>query len=188
MRILSARGRAALLRTPMPLALLVEMDLSAPLRLNSSPLDLTFGGSTWFGLKGLGKLDAVKDSPAEIAAMGFEISGVNTANLALALTEPVQGRAVRIKLAIFDPDAYDITDIELLWSGCLDVMTIDRGFPLSTIKVTAEHFAVDLVRPITSLYSDAEQRRLYPGDPSLQYVVDQVDMRVVWPDREFFKQ
>jgi hypothetical protein len=188
MRILSARGQAALLRNPTPLALLVEMDLSAPLFISSAPFDLTFGGTTWVGSKGLGKLDAVKDSPAEIAAMGFEISGVSNASLALALTEPVQGRAARIKLALFDPDQYDITDVDLLWAGRLDVMTIDRGFPVSSIKVTAEHFAVDFVRSIASLYSDAEQRRLYPGDPSFQYVVDQVEMRIVWPDREFFRQ
>lgn len=188
MRVLSTEGYANLRRTPKPLALLVEMDLSVPLSLCSSNIDLTFGGSTWIGSKGLGKIDPVKDSPAEITPLGFEISGVNSANIALALTEPVQGRAVRVKLAIFNPDTYQISDVDLLWAGKLNVMSIDRGVPLSTIKVTAEHFMVDLIRPITSVYSDAEQRRLYPGDPSLQYVADQVDMRVVWPDREFFKQ
>jgi hypothetical protein len=33
----------------------------------------------------------------------------------------------------------------------------------------------------STLYSDSEQRRLYSNDPSLQFMADQVEMRIVWP-------
>ena len=182
MRTLSGPELAALQRSPLPLAVLVEMDLAGgALYLNTASMDLTLSGVTYYGTRGLGKIDPVQDSPAEIRALKFELSGVPSANIALALTEPVQGKAARIKLAIFDPDTYQILGTHLRWAGRLDVMAIEDGPVTGTLQVSAEHAAIDLLRNTPTLYSDSEQRRLYRGDPSLQYMADQVDMRVIWP-------
>lgn len=181
MRTLSSAALAALQSNPLPLALLVEMDLTSPLNLNTGSLDLTIDGTTYYGSKGLGKIEPVQESPAEIKPLKFELSGVPSASVALALAEPVQGKAVRVKLALFDPDTYEVIEARLRWAGKLDVMEIEDGPTTATIKVTAEHAAIDLIRPVTSLYSDAEQRRLYSNDPSLQYIADQSEMRIVWP-------
>ena len=189
MRTLGPAALAALQRTPLPVALLVEMDLaSAPLYLNTSGVDLVLAGITYYGAKGLGKVNAVQDTPAEIKALSFELSGVQSTSIALVLTEPVQGRPVRIKLCIFDPDTYQPLEVEMRWAGVLDVMAISDGVPGATIQVSAEHIGIDLIRASGSLYSDAEQQRLHPGDPGLQYMADQVDMRIVWPTAAFFKQ
>jgi hypothetical protein len=188
MRTLSTAAQAALLRNPVPLAILVEMDLaSGNLWLNTSSLDLTIGGSVYYGTKGLGKIDAIQNTPAEIKQLQFELSGVPTTSIALVLTEPVQGKTVNIKLAIFDPDTYQVIEADLIWSGFLDAMAISDGHT-STIQVTAEHAGIDLIRPTASLYSDAEQQRLNPGDTGLQYMVDQVDVRVVWPAAAYFRK
>jgi hypothetical protein len=181
MRTLTAAALAALQRSPIPLAVLVEMDLAAPLRLNTASLTLGINGITYYGTQGLGKIEAVQDSPAEIKPLKFELSGVPSAMIAVALAEPVQGKEARIKLAIYDPDIYQLLDVRQRWAGLLDVMAIEDGPVTATLQVTAEHAGLDLIRPLTSLYSDAEQRRLVPGDPGLQYMADQVDMRVVWP-------
>ena len=182
MRTISSAEQAALLRNPIPLAILVEMDLaSGSLNLNTASLDLTIGGKTYYGTKGLGTIGTVQDSPAEIQALNFEMSGVPSADIALALSEPVRGKAARILLAIFDPDTYQVLGSHLRWAGFLDVMAIEDGAGTATLKVSAEHCAIDLLRPSPCLYSDADQRRLNGGDPSLQYMADQVDMRVIWP-------
>ncbi len=182
MRILSAPELAALQRSPLPLAVLLEMDLgSGPLNLNTASLDLTVDGAVYYGTRGLGKIEPVQDSPAEIRPLKFELSGVPSSAIALALTEPVQGRAARIKLALFDPDSYQVLGVHLRWAGRLDVMAIEDGPLAATLQVTAEHAAIDLLRSTPSFYSDSEQRRLYSGDPSLQFMADQVDMRVIWP-------
>lgn len=181
MRTLSAPEIAALQRNPVPLAVLVEMDLSSPLNLNTASLDLTIGAVTYYGTRGLGKIDAMQDTPSEIRPLTFELTGVPTASIAAVLTEPVRGKAARIKLAIFDPDTYQILGAHVRWAGLLDVRTIDDGAGTATIKVTAEHAAVDLLRSAPTLYSDSEQRRLYSGDPSLQFMADQADMRIIWP-------
>lgn len=181
MRTLSTAALAALQRSPLPLAILVEMDLTTPLYLNTSGMDLNIAGVTYTGAGSLGRIGAIQDSPAEIKGLAFELSGVPSEMMALALAEPVQGKAVRIKLCLFDPDTYQPLDVRLRWAGLLDVMSIEDGMPLATLQVSAEHSGIDLLRGHASLYSDAEQRRLNPGDPSLQYMADQVDMKIIWP-------
>src|SRR5438034_6050276 len=126
MRTLSSAGQAALLRSPLPLAALVEMDLTQPLYLNTGGLDLVLNGVTYYGTKGLGAIGAVQDTPAEMRGLEFTLAGVQPSLIALALSEPVQGKAVRIKLAVFNPDdATQLLDTVLLWAGRLDAMGID---------------------------------------------------------------
>jgi hypothetical protein len=188
MRTLTVAAAAALASGAVPIALLVEMDLSQPLFLNSSNIDLVIAGVTYYGTKGLGKVDAASDTPAEVKALNFELSGVPSDRIALALTEPVQGKAVRIKTAIFDPSTYAVLDVHQRWSGLLDVLTISDSPGAATLQVSAEHAGIDLARPSTSLWSDAEQQRLYPGDLFLQFMNDQVEQRIVWPMADFFKR
>jgi len=188
MRTLSIATQAALLRVPLPMTVLVEMDLTTTLYLNMSPLNLVIGGNTYLGTKKLGKVEALRDTPAEIQGVRFEMSGVPVTQIALARSERVQGKAVRIKVCIFDPDTYQPLDVRLRWAGLLDVFAIEDGPGSATLTVTAEHAAIDLLRPVMSLYSDAEQRRLHPGDPSLQFMSDQVEMRIVWPSASFARR
>jgi len=189
MRTLSSPALAALAGTVVPIAVLVEMDLqSGNLYLNTASVDLTLFSVTYYGTKGLGRIDAATDIAAEAKGLGFELSGVPATQIALALTEPVQGKAVRVKLAIFDPATYQIIAVDTRWSGFLDTMTIIDAQPTATIKVNAEHAGIDLFRPFNSVYSDAEQQRLNAGDTGLQFMSDQVDMRIVWPTADWFKK
>ena len=188
MRALNAAALAAISGPNLPLALLVEMDLSAPLFLNTSNMDFVIGGSTYYGTKGLGKVAAVSDTAAEVKQLQFELAGVSSSIISVALTEPVQGKAVRLKVAIFDPATYAVLDTRLRWEGKLDVMTISDADPLATITVTAEHGGIDLARPSSSLYTDTEQQRLHAGDLFLQFLADQVEQRITWPSAEFFKR
>lgn len=181
MRTLTSAALAALSRSPLPLAALVEMDLTAPLNLNTGSLALTLNGTSYLGTAGLGKIEAIQETASEIRQLKFEMSGVPSTSISLALGEPVQGKAVRIKLAIFDPDTYQVLDTRLRWAGKLDVMSINDGAGTAVLSITAEHAGIDLLRPATSLYSHAEQQRLHPGDLFFQYVADQADMRVTWP-------
>lgn len=188
MRTLSSAALAALSRSPLPLAMLVEMDLTSPLNLNTGSIDLVIGGTTYYGTRGLGKIETVAESPAEIKPLRFELSGVASASVALMETEVVRGKGGRIKLCIFDPDTYRVLDTRLRWSGYLDVMSSEEGDGTATISVTAEHAGIDLLRAVTLLYSNADQQRLNPGDPSLQYIADQVEQRIVFPAAAWFRR
>lgn len=181
MRVLSAPALAALQGRALPLAVLVEMELSSPLYLNTASLDLILSGVTYYGTRGLGTIDPVQETPAEVRALKFTLSGISIASVALALTEPVQGKSVTIKLAVFDPTTYQVLDVRTRWAGRLDVLTLDDGGSTGTLTVTAEHAGIDLVRPGSSLYTDTEQQRLVPGDLAFQFLNDQVEQRIIWP-------
>ena len=181
MRTLTTAALAALQSNPLPMALLIEMDLTSPLYMCTAGINLVIGGQTYLGIGTLGRIDAVQDSPAEIKPLKFELSGVPSSMIALALAEPVQGTAIRVKTALFDPTTYQIIETRLRWQGQLDVMAIEDGIPTATVQVNAEHSAIDLLRTSASYYSNAEQRRLYSNDPSLQYVAGQAETKIVWP-------
>lgn len=188
MRTLSNAAVAALQRSPLPIALLVEMDLTTTVYLCTAGINLVIGGNTYLGAGGLGRIEAVQESPAEIKPLRFELSGVPSTQIALALAEPVQGKAVRIKTAIFDPDTYQVIETRLRWQGRLDVFAIEDGETTATLMCSAEHAAIDLLRVATVVYSDTEQRRLNSNDPSLQFMAGQADQRLVWPAASFFKR
>ena len=188
MRTLSAGETTALSATTLPLVILVEMELTSPLYVCSAGIDITVSGNTYLGVGGLGMIDAVQDSPSEIKPLSFKLSGVPSANIALALTEPVQGKMVRIKSLLLDPSTYQPYTPRLRWQGRGDVLAIADGPDTATLNFQAEHGAIDLLRGSPSYWSDTEQRRLFSSDPSLQYLVDQVEQRAVWPAASFFKK
>jgi hypothetical protein len=188
MRIYSAPALAALQAGSLPKALLVEMDLTAPLNLNTASLDLVIGGTTYYGTKGLGKVEAWTEASGEVRGLKFELSGVSQTMLALAMAEPIQGKAVRIKQVLFDPSTYQPIDTRLRWAGMLDVMETEESQETCIINVSAEHAGIDLTRPNTVLYSHADQQLIDSGDMFFQFLADQVEQRIVWPSAEFFRQ
>ena len=188
MKTLSTAGQAACASGKVPMSMLIEMDLTAPLNLCTSNLDLVLGGTTYYGLKGLGKINAIQTTPAEIKQIQFELSGVPSTMIALALSEPVQGKAVRMKLAIFDPATYAILDTVLIWAGQLDAMSIQDASSGGTVAVTAEHVGIDLNRPSSSYYTDDEQQALFAGDLFFQYTSQQAEQQIIWPDKNFGKK
>lgn len=189
MRILTPAEIAVLSGPTAPLALLVEMDLPTPLYMTSGGVDLAgIDGKDYLGMRGLGRVEPVRTTSAEIAQLRFELSGVPSTHIALAESEDVQGKAVRMKLGIFNPSTYQILGARLFWAGKLDLMNIVDGPKFATIDVTAEHDGVTLLHPLLSLYSDAEQQRLFPGDLFFQYIADQVDQRIVWPAASWGRQ
>lgn len=188
MRTLSAGEVTALSASPLPLVILVEIDLTSTLYLCTAGMDLLVSGNTYLGAGGLGRIDAVQDSPAEIKSLSFQLSGVPSSQVSLVLTEPVQGCGVRIKSLLLDPATYQPLTPRLRWQGRGDVMSLEDGPDTASIRFSAEHGAIDLLRGAPAYWSDSEQRRLFSADPSLQYLVDQVDQRVVWPAASFGRQ
>ncbi|AKJ28846.1 hypothetical protein [Caldimonas brevitalea] len=189
MRTLSSEVTAALSADRVAIAQLIYMALSQPVYLNTSSWDLQWNGETWRGAAGAGRVDVIDDSPGEIKGLNFELSGVPSEQIALALAEPVQGKTVEIRTAIFDPDTYEVLDAPVEWAGRLDTMSIvETPEGGAAIAVTAEHVGIDLLRPLVVRYSNPDQQRLYPGDRSLEYVIDQVEQSIVWPAASFHRR
>jgi hypothetical protein len=167
---------------------------------------LSWDSKTWSGIGSLLGVSRVEETD-EIKAAGIVITlgGVRSADIALALAEMRRNRPGRLWLgllseamAIGDPETDMaigdpatglmigleedtlIADPKIIFRGRLDVCVIEDGADTARISISYENELIDLERPRTVRFTDEEQRRLYPGDDSLQYVASLQDTELRW--------
>lgn len=186
MKALSVAARAAIAQGVVPIAQLVELDLSTTVRLNTTSWDLAWNGQTWQGANGVGLIDVIDDSPGQVKGLRFNLTGVPSSMLAIALAEPLQGKAVTIYTAIFDVLTYQIINTYVEWAGYLDTMQIVEQGDKADITVNAEHAGIDLIRPRLTRYTAQDQARIAPGDRGFQFVIAQSETPITWPARSYF--
>lgn len=169
-RELPATVAAAIAGKVVSTAFLAEFSFaSGPLRLWTGYSTLTWQGNDWVGAGHFVGLSPV-DETTEIGAAGlsFTLSGLPQGLIATALAEPYRNRPCRLLLAILDDDE-EVLDAYQVFAGRMDVMRIMEAADSSTVTVQAENRLIDLGRPRSIRYTDAEQQRLFPGDLGLQY-------------------
>ena len=169
-----------------PIVQLVELRLTTTVYLTTAGRAIQWGGHTWQPM-GLGTIEPVKDDVAELQSLSFTLPGVDQARLSLALTEPVEGKVIKVFDALIEPATGQVVDAVAAWSGTLNVPQIDDG-QTATVSVTAEHRGMVALRPKPSRYTDDEQRRRYPGDTSLHFDPATDAGPLVWPKASFFRQ
>jgi hypothetical protein len=186
MRSLSGPTLAALGAPSLGLVQLVLLGFASPIALNTSNWDLVWSGTTYKGAGAQGSAVPVQDSPGEIKGLSFELSGLDSSYMAIALDDSnvVQGTPLTIRTAILN-SALTLIDAPIEWTGRLDTMSILEDGEKCTIQVTAESSAVDLLRGSPLTYSDADQQAIHPGDLAFQYVISQQNTPVVWPTKEW---
>lgn len=170
------------------MAVLVDMELSAPLRVSSWRHALQWQGRTYLGAGELGQVDATDETTEQARPLRFAINGLPSASVSLVLQEPVQGRTVSLYVAIFDPATHQVLDASLEWQGVIDTMSITEDGSTATVAVSAESAGLDLLRAVPTRYTDVDQQRLFPGDRFFEFVTNQAEKSIVWPSAEFFRQ
>lgn len=169
-------------------AVLVKMQFpGVTIALNSSNMDLAWGGDTYLAANGLGEIEPITDRPGELPGVRLTLQKMDSAMIALALddVDQVQGSPITISTAILDSTTCQIVDVEKEWAGKADTMPIEEDGATAAIALTAESKALDLLRGQVLRYTDADQQQLYPGDRAFEYVVDQSNEAVTWPAREW---
>lgn len=165
---------------------LVEMVLdSGTLRLAGTPFPVDWNGYTWLATWGLGAVEATTETDTEIRGLRFTLSGVPASAIATVLTEPVQGRAVTLRLAVLDANNVVQVDVNA-WQGTLDTLTLDDGRPLATVSVTAEHRLARWAVPKLVRFSVEDQRRINPADKFFEHAAAMSEASLVWPGKEWF--
>lgn len=188
MRSLSAPTLAALAGGQLAIVQLVRMAFASPISLNTSNLNLVWDGVTYLGAGALGATGQIDDSPGEVKGLNFQLIGVDSAYIALALDDAavVQGTDVTIRTAILD-STYAVVDAPIEWVGKLDSMNIEEDGETCTISVSAESSAVDILRGGPLTYSDADQRSLYGSDRAFEFILSQANTPIVWPSKLWFQ-
>jgi hypothetical protein len=150
---------------------------------------IPWGGHEWQGAGTVGSIEAVSEG-VDLQARGvaLTLSGVRPELIALAKTEPIQGRPLHLYLGLLDPTTYQVigTPVEI-WGGQLDRMTIvvDRSSPTAaptgTITVTGESELVRWAQARTRRYTHEDQQIDYPGDKFFEFVPRLQDQQLPWP-------
>ncbi len=169
---------------------LVELYLDAGTQyLASTPHDVAWNGNTYVAAQGIGTIEPTTETATEARGLTFTLSAVGSANLAGAF-EHIQGRKVVVRLGIVDPstDPPTLRVDPNVWSGALDVTTIDDTPGAPVIRVTAEHAMLAWQQPTGQLYSDQDQRAVDAADKFCEYVAEMAEATLVWPDKSFFRQ
>lgn len=155
----------------------VEMDFdSSPVRFWTGYGDRTINSQSYTGtgnLLSISGLEEVNDLSAK--RITLQLSGVSAGLVSLALQEPYQRRECKIYFGTTDTS----TPIEV-FSGLMDVMTIEDGGDTSTISLTVESKLVRLEKASNWRYTEANHQSRHSGDTFFSYLSGLQDRDIVW--------
>jgi hypothetical protein len=181
-RTLSASMVTEVTATQLAPILLANLQFSTPVYLWSGYGSLGYGGVTYLGIGTLGDISPIEET-TDLAARGISmrLSGVPTANVALALTENYQGRACTILFGALSATAGTLISSPVtVFQGKMDVMQISDDGQSADLTMTAESRLMDFKRPREIRYTDEEQQNLFSGDVGLEFVNDIQEKPIYW--------
>lgn len=180
-RTLTGTTAAALAASQVRAVVFVEMDFpSGFLRLNNSAQSIAWGAYTWLGIGRLGSIDTVGEGMTlEARSLKFTVTGIDPANIAIALGQQYQGRSCKVWLAPLDEGYAVLPDPVLVFSGRMDTMDVELG-TTATITVSAESRLADWDRPRVRRYNAADQAITDPTDKGFEFVPQMVEKSLRW--------
>lgn len=166
--------------------ILASLSLTVPVNLWSGYGTITYAGTGYLGIGTLGTISPVEET-TDLAARGItmQLSGVPTAMIAVALSENYQGKACSVMFGALDSSGALVSTPITIFSGRMDVMSINDDGQNATIGMTAENKLVDFRRPREVRYTDEEQKNLYSGDKGLEFVNSIQEKEIYWGNAKF---
>ena len=176
---------------------------SSPFRVWNGLGTLDVNGVVYSGAASLLNISTIEET-TEIAARGmtFQMSGIPSELLSLAISEPYQGRIARAHFGVLnvperlltqvgeiitsenllpiDISESDQRELVEIFSGHMDVMSISDGEDTAVITITAESRLIALERPVVSRFTPEDQKRRYAGDKGFDFVADLQDKEIKW--------
>lgn len=159
-------------------AILLELLFaSGPLRLCLGPWNIVAGGETYYATGAALQVDAHGENADGSEGLQFTMSGLDAAILALVISEPYHRRPVRMLEQRFSEANVAVEAPVAEFVGRMVSLVHERAATSNTATVTlvAEHFDNAARRPRDVRFTDAEQRRRFPGDLGAQYAAELVE-------------
>lgn len=166
--------------------LLVHLAFTSPVNLWSGYGNITHDGTEYLGIGSLGTISPIEET-TDLSTRGIsmQLSGVPTALVAVALLEDYQGRACSVLFGALADNGSLISVPVTVFSGRMDVMSIDNDGQNATITMSAENKLMDFMRARESRYTDEEQKALFPGDKGLEFVNAIQEKQIYWGNAKF---
>jgi len=161
--------------------LLASLSFATPVHIWSGYGTITVGSTAYLGIGTLGSISPIEET-TDLAARGIsmQLSGVPTAMLAVALTENYQGRECSVLFGALQASGALVSSPVTIFSGRMDVMSINDDGQDATIIMSAENKLVDFRRPREVRYTDQEQKNLFPSDKGLEFVTAIQEKQIYW--------
>lgn len=141
----------------------------------------TYAGDTYTGAGNLLKISEITETTnTEARGANFELSGIPSSLISVALQEDYQERQVTQVFAPLDSSGNVIADPFTFFSGKADVMDIEEGGKTATIKLSAESDLIILQRVNERRRTPEDQGITYPGDTFFDQVASLQSKDFVW--------
>ena len=142
----------------------------------------TINSKAYTGLGELLQIEPIEET-GDISAKGatISLSGIDNSSNTLfqkALSTPYQGRKCKIYFGVMNGSTP--SNIEEVFSGYMDQMTIDEGPETTTITLSVENKLVALERPSANRYTSSYQKSQYPSDKGLDFISGLQTKKIVW--------
>ncbi len=143
--------------------------------------NLTVNSVDYVGAGTLLNIGEIAES-SELQANGITVtlSGITDPLLAKARDEDYQGRELNVKLGAMDAVNDVISNPVTVFSGFMDVMTINDAGETATIQVSVENRLIEFERTRIRRYTAEDQKIDYPNDKGLEFVAEMAEKEIVW--------
>jgi len=166
--------------TVRPIVLVVAEFDSGTIRFWNGIGELSYDGNTYTGAGNLLKItEVVENQKIEARGASFELSGIPSTMIAVALTEEYQDRTITQTFAPLDAAGAVIGTFQF-FSGKADVMSIEEGSKSASIKLTAESDLIALTRQNERRRTPEDQKLTYSGDTFFDQVAALQSKEIVW--------
>jgi len=161
----------------------LELQFSTPIYLWTGIGNKTLtpeGGSsnTYIGVGNLLEMGEPSES-ADLSAQGLTVSlnGLNSSILSAALSENYQGRSAKLYLGVSG-----VSNMAEVFSGYMDVMTINEAADTVSVSLNIESRLIDLERPRVARYTQSSHQSISgnSGDKFFNFITDIADKKVEW--------
>lgn len=155
---------------------------SGTIRLWTGTGALSWNSETWTGAGGVITNISLPSETAEIRTSGGSITlnGLDPSILALADTEPYQGRAITIYIGAKDSTGAVIVDPDMAYQGTMDVMEPTDEGETATVVLSIESRSASAERPSNRRLTPEDLALDYPGDKGFDFVAALQDKEIIW--------
>lgn len=142
---------------------------------------LSYGGNDYSGVGDLLSIEKIEETQdLSQTNVRFNLNGVPTATLSLALTENFQGRRIEAYFGVLNSSGAIIADPYLVFAGRMDTIDITDSGDTCTISVNAESDLIDLRTNRETKLTAEDQKARYPNDKFLDFVSKITDIQIPW--------
>ena len=142
---------------------------------------ITFGGVDYFGIGNLLSISSIEETQ-ETKATNCEIalSGIPPDLISAALNTNYQGRTGIVYLGALDSSRAVVADPYAIFSGLMDIVTINENQESHTIGVQLESRLISMERSKARRYTKEDQQIDFPDDKGFNNVAKLRDKKIQW--------